>query len=245
MVALNPSHPNYSTIDEKTFRKWKDLFVRAISLLESKVVSTVRVMYEVSNSLAHSERFSFQIIWSNRFMNDLGNDARVTIDGTDMHCELRFDKRFYSHKFNKGGLKYELGLCIRSGSIVWINGPFRCGMPDITVSRQAILYALSEDERVEADLGYRGEQLKINTPNEFGKEDLEVMKSIARSRHETVNGRMKVFGVLAQRYRHDIQDHSRCFRAVAVIVQLNIETDAPLFIPTLSRSIRSIHFTHK
>ena len=160
---------------------------------------------------------------------NLGNDARVTIDGTDMHCELRFDKRFYSHKFNKGGLKYELGLCIRSGSIVWINGPFRCGMPDITVSRQAILYALSEGERVEADLGYRGEQLKINTPNEFGKEDLEVMKSIARSRHETVNGRMKVFGVLAQRYRHDIQDHSRCFRAVAVIVQLNIETDAPLF----------------
>lgn len=161
-------------------------------------------------------------------MSDIGNEALVTIDGTDMNCEIRFDKRFYSHKFKSGGLRYEVGVCIRTGRIVWIHGPFRCGKTDITISRNAVLYALRDGERVEADLGYRGEDLKINTPNEFGPREMEKMKQYARSRHETANQRMKIFGVLSQRYRHDIQYHSRCFRAVAVIVELNIETFAPL-----------------
>ena len=163
-------------------------------------------------------------------MNNISNAASVTLDGTDMSCEIRIDKRFFSHKFNRGGVKYEIGVCIKTGHIVWINGPFRCGMPDITVARQAVLYALKKGEKLEADLGYRGEDLKINTPNELGREDLEKMKSNARHRHETVNRRMKIFGVLAQRFRHDIvSTHSMSFRAVAVIVQLNIETHASLY----------------
>ena len=109
------------------------------------------------------------------------------------------------------------------------SGPFRCGQPDINVSRQAILYVLKEGEKVEADLGYRGEELKINTPNEFGEDELEEMKAGVRHRHETVNRSLKIFGVLAKRYRMEAQNHSRCFRAVAVIVQLNIENGAPLY----------------
>ena len=79
-------------------------------------------------------------------MNNISNAASVTLDGTDMSCEIRFDKRFFSHKFNGGGVKYEIGVCIKTGHIVWINGPFRCGMPDITVARQAVLYALKKEK---------------------------------------------------------------------------------------------------
>ena len=91
------------------------------------------------------------------------------------------------------------------------------------------MYVLKEGERVEADLGYRGEELKINTPNDYGKDELEDMKANVRHRHETVNRRLKIFGVLAKRYRNEATYHSRCFRAVAVIVQLNIENGAPLY----------------
>ena len=162
-------------------------------------------------------------------MNDLGNQTLITIDGTDMNCEMRFDKRFYSLKFNKGGVRYEVGVCIRTGHIVWLNGPFRCGQPDITNARQAVVDALEDGEKAEADLGYRGEGSKINTPCEFGPKELEQMKANARARHETVNRRLKHFGVLSHRYRHNINDHSTNFRAVAVITQLNIETNAPLY----------------
>ena len=53
------------------------------------------------------------------------------------------------------GLKFEVGVCIQTGGIVWINGSFRCGMADITIARQAVVSALEEGEMAEADGGYR------------------------------------------------------------------------------------------
>jgi len=132
-------------------------------------------------------------------------------------------------RFVSGGLSYEIGVCIQTGHVVWVHGPFRCGQNDITTSRQAVLLALNKGEKVEADLGYKGEDIKINTPNEYGEKEVEAMKGRVRSRHETVNQRIRHFGILEDIYRHRISDHSRYFRAVAVITQLNIETNAPLF----------------
>ena len=48
---------------------------------------------------------------------------------------------------------------------MWINGPFRCGMSDLQIARQALVGALSEGEMVEADAGYEGEHQKIKTPS--------------------------------------------------------------------------------
>jgi len=102
-------------------------------------------------------------------------------------------------------------------------------MHDITVFRQACIGALSEGEKVEADNGYIGEGVYISTPNEFNPKDEEKMKDLARSRHETVNGRNKIFSVLAKDFRHDTTFHSPCFRACCVVTQINIETDSPPF----------------
>ena len=163
-------------------------------------------------------------MWDARFSGDTGNQALTTFDGTDLKCEMRFNKKYFSHKFKAGGVKYEIGVCIATGHIVWINGPFRCGMHDITVFRQAAIDALEEEEKVEADGGYKGESLHINTPNLYGPKQLEVMKSGARGRHETVNKRIKIFGILKQNFRHEKSFHSSCFRACCVLTQLNFET---------------------
>ena len=60
--------------------------------------------------------------------------------------------------------------------------------------------------------------------------ELEKMKSDARHRHETVNRRLKVFGVLDERFRHDLSLHSQCFRAVAVIVYSSSSTLKPMLL---------------
>ena len=147
----------------------------------------------------------------------------MTIDGTDMPVALGFNKAFFGAKFNHSGLKYEVGICIATGYIVWINGPFRCGENDINISRTALIGALDRDEAAVADEGYRGEPHHIRTP-QTGSQNEKAMQDVARARHETVNSRLKDFDILgAQYFRHDSIFHSSCFRAVAVLTQLKFE----------------------
>ena len=184
----------------------------------------------LSRFVSSNEQVSRQIVWDSRYLQECGNEALTTFDGTDLKCECRYSKRFFSHKFKGRGLRYELGVCIATGHIVWINGPFRCGMNDLSIFRHAAKGALDEGEKVEADKGYVGEEVYINTPNKFNqKEDEEKMRGLARSRHETVNGRNNIFGVMKQPFRHDLSRHSSIFRACCVITQLNMQTESPVF----------------
>ena len=147
-----------------------------------------------------------------------------------MKCQMRFNPRFKSHKFNKGGLRYEVGVCLATGHLVWLHGPFRAGLPDIEISRSALVQgALVEGEMCEADNGYVGEEWYIKTPIGFHtrSEDEKKMKKRAGQRHESVNNRLKIFRVLSGDYHHPIEFHSSCFRAVAVITQLNFLENPP------------------
>jgi DDE superfamily endonuclease len=135
-----------------------------------------------------------------------------------------FNRKWFSHKFHGPGLRYEVAVCIQTGDIVWINGPFACGRwPDIKIFRLQLRDLLSPGEMVEADRGYRGEPTKIRTPDEFVSLTDRKAKSRARARHETVNKRLKQWGSLKQRFRHDLGKHKLVFAAVAVCTQLCFE----------------------
>ncbi len=56
-------------------------------------------------------------------MGNIGNKGLVTLDGTDMPVEMKFSEKFMSHKFKGNGLKYEVGVCIATGYVVWVHGP--------------------------------------------------------------------------------------------------------------------------
>jgi hypothetical protein len=84
----------------------------------------------------------------------------VTVDGTDfrIYKKMPFWPGWKLFKFNGPGVQYKVGLCICTGEIVWIHGSFPCGQwPDIRVFCHALIHKLEEGEKVEADLGYRGE----------------------------------------------------------------------------------------
>ena len=169
--------------------------------------------------------FLQQIRWENRYLGaDRKKTCLITVDGTDFKIRepYPFAKAWYSHKYKGPGLRYEVGVCIQTGHIVWINGPYACGMwNDQKIFSNGLKYWLDEGERVEADSGYSGPQ--VVRPGDYATLEEKRAKDLARYRHETINRRFKQFAVLRQDFRHPLKMHQTVFRAVAAITQLNIE----------------------
>ena len=122
-------------------------------------------------------------------------------------------------------------MCIQTGLIVWINGPFVVGKyNDITIFQSKMIYNLLDWEMVEADQGYVGHLNKICMKYELGvSENQFEAKARARARGETINGRFENFCILTDRYRHKISMHSYVFHAVAVLTQISLTTVSPTF----------------
>jgi len=178
-----------------------------------------------------------QIVWENRKKFDIGNDCLVSIDGMD--CLIKRPgttesilKSFFSYKSRSSGLRYEVGLCIRTGDIVWVIGPFPPGdWVDVEIFRFALQYMLDENERVEADDGYIGEDPRLVKVPASVWHDKEMAPVRGRVRHwqETANKRLKQFNVLAAKFYHDIEFHRPCFMSCTVLTQLCINNNHPLF----------------
>jgi hypothetical protein len=83
----------------------------------------------------------------------------MLIDGTNCPVfELwPFEMKWYSQKLNGPAVKYEVGVCIKTGFIFWINGPFHGGENDGTIFKETLSGLLAEDEAVEVDSGYVGD----------------------------------------------------------------------------------------
>lgn len=124
-------------------------------------------------------------------------------------------------------------MCILSGDLVWVNGPYEPGIwNDISIFRNSLLLHLDVGERVEADDGYRGLSPEfVKCPASIGGhgETTESMQSLVRRRHETVNKRFKQFKILKEMYRGDITKHGLAFRVCAIVTQLAIQMGEPLF----------------
>ena len=157
------------------------------------------------------------------FINDKGKTCKTTIDGVDcLICNKKpRSKKWYSHKFNGPALRYEVCVCIQTGDIVWINGPHKPGeMNDISIFRSKLRSMLLPGEKVEADLGYRGDLSKIRHCGVFISRSDRRAKKRVRARHETINNRLKKFNSLHHKFRHRVHKHKLVFKAVATIVQV-------------------------
>ena len=171
-----------------------------------------------------------KILFENRFIGDVGNMAKLSVDGTDFQIAMNYCKGFYSYKFKKMGLRYEVGVNILTGSICWWHGPKPPGeFNDNMIFKEALMGMLEPGERVEADLGYKpSAPTPVNCPG-YEVPSRREMTARVRLRHETCNRRFKRWGILKDVYRHDIFDHQAVFSAVVCMTQLTFENGEPLF----------------
>ena len=121
---------------------------------------------------------------------------------------------------------------ILAGNIVWVNGPYAAGKyPDIKIFHSGLAHWLDEFERVEVDDGYIGEvPKKVKCPGcASNPTENQEMQNRVRSRHESLNGRLKNWEILKSMYHHDLMEHGNVFRAITVIMQISINAGEKLF----------------
>ena len=149
----------------------------------------------------------------------------MTIDGIDLGINepTPFDPLWYSHKFNGPAIRYEIGVSIQTGWLVWVYGPFPAGdFPDLEIFRLGLRDLLAPNERVECDLGYGGDS-KTRTPNDFDdNHSWRYQKGKARARHEAINGKFKQFRILSSVFIGDKNKHFFIMHAIAAIIQSEI-----------------------
>jgi len=172
-----------------------------------------------------------KIVWIE--FNDDDEIFIITVDGVD--CSIQEPRRFpsrewFSKKYNGPGLTYELGIAIHSNRLVWIKGPHRSGSgTDLTRYKapNGLKSKIPAGKKVIADRIYKDPTCSVR--NRLDSPQVKDFKRRARARHENFNGRLKIFEVLANKFRHGFQKHKECFEAVCVITQYELEHGHPLF----------------
>ena len=141
--------------------------------------------------------YLLKIVFESRKDSGSLNNCLISIDGTDVRISQQGPaipgNPFSSFKFKgKCGLRYEIGVDILAGNIVWVNGPYAAGKyPDIKIFRSGLAHWLDEFKRVEADNGYIGEAPQkvkcLGCASNPTKN--QAMQNGVRSKQETINRR--------------------------------------------------------
>jgi hypothetical protein len=130
-----------------------------------------------------------KIVWPK---DNFGDDIYIiTVDGT--HCWIQEpqhptwsqDSPYFSHKYGKAGLSYELGISISESKLVWMNGPFMVGKNDLQIFMKALKQKLRTAGKLSiGDGGYAGHPYQCSTPNNHNSSSLKKFKLRSLKRHE-------------------------------------------------------------
>lgn len=143
--------------------------------------------------------------------------------------------KWYSNKFKKAGLTYELAVAIYHNKLVWMNGPFPAGENDKSIFEKpnGLASKLKGKQGVIGDEGYRGNPKKVSTRNSLDDDNEKELKKRAKARQETINARLKGFGILNQTFRTTgylrVPRHKAVMEACCVIVQYELDNGSCLF----------------
>ena len=142
--------------DEKTLREhiWqyilairmlKDVKVRVVSTCCSLATTRDPQPVESNNTTCTFLAAAFgvvQIRWlwgDDRQANEGGRVSILSVDG--VHCPINEPRKkpnakWFSHKFNKPGLAYEIAVSVYSSDVVWVQGPFPAGTSDLSIFKR-------------------------------------------------------------------------------------------------------------
>lgn len=117
-----------------------------------------------------------------------------------------FSPKYYSHKIKASALRYEIGLGITTGHIVWAFSGYVAGdYPDLKLARELYIHQVMPQELTLADKGYQDRNYFV-TPNRTNPAGHKYIMS----RHESVNKRLRQFRILYKTFLHGTEKNKKC-----------------------------------
>ncbi len=168
---------------------------------------------------------------NDRFEVDSIMTVNMALDGTECWIERPLDnviqRQYYSGKKRKHTIKYEIGVQIQTGKIVWLAGGVPGSVHDITLYRACGLKCnLLPGELILADKGYIGDNIMIHPFRPARTEEEQQFNAAISSLRQIVEhtyNRIKIFNFTQQKWRHDLNLHPMAFKVI--VHSLNIEFD--------------------
>tara|TARA_B110001450_G_scaffold248642_1_gene265077 strand:- start:273 stop:866 length:594 start_codon:yes stop_codon:yes gene_type:complete len=113
--------------DEEMFRKYSWFFIKKVWYLQDSLI-------------IFDDRFAGQ----DQDLDNISQQCMMSVDCLD--CVVRepgtrmsqWDLGMYSEKHNGPGFKYEVGVCIKTGFMVWVNGPYKAATHDKPLFEDAL-----------------------------------------------------------------------------------------------------------
>lgn len=137
--------------------------------------------------------------------------------------------KWYSPKYKKAALTYEIALAVHHNKIVWVNGPFPAGENDKKVFDKpgGLKSKLKDHQLVIGDQGYTGDPDNVATRNSLDEKEVKDFKERAKARQETINHRLKNFDILSREFRTKghlrVPRHKSVLEACLVIIQYELD----------------------
>jgi len=149
------------------------------------------------------------------------------VDVTECPIERPFlnEWEFFSGKKRRHTLKYEIAVHIQTGRIVWIAGPFRGSVHDLTIARNGFIHNLFHNEQVLGDKAYVGDPRFIapfRPACTTAQEHFNYIVSCKRLLVEQVIKRIKHFHAVCHEWRQSLPLHGIVFKVIANIVVMSL-----------------------
>jgi DDE superfamily endonuclease len=182
-----------------------------------------------------------KIVWDKAIASEDTEVFAISADGVDFkmwerqHPKYPIDTKAMSHKFKSCGAKYIIALSVFRPKCVFIGGPFRGGMGDLDMFRDSGLMdkMKAQGKICIADRGFRSkhvhERQHFSFPEAMDSKPLNNFKARARCRQETYNRRLKHFQCLSSTFTNGFGKHGIALRAVAVMVQYQMDNGSPIY----------------
>lgn len=144
--------------EEKSFRKW----TWEVTYQSVNIQFVIFKLLILISFLSEPNRFGLINLYINRTsrrespisIDDVGN---ASVNGTD--CQINKPQPsspgWYSHKFHRTCRRYEVGLSVGTGRLVWVNCAFKCGSyPDNQIATTDMKKYVFATNFFIADKGY-------------------------------------------------------------------------------------------